>query len=100
MRRPGGYVQIISPTETVVQFDRFRCEKISAGVYEADTFRCVHCGNQVHVKAMMPMDQFGSMCRNCMKMVCPTCADGPCVPFEKRLDQIEKRSIALRSYGL
>jgi hypothetical protein len=46
------------------------------------------------------MDEVGSMCRNCMKMVCPKCADGPCTPFEKKLEMAEKRGIALRSYGL
>lgn len=44
------------------------------------------------------MDEFGSMCRNCMAMVCPACADGPCVPFMKKLEMAEKRDIALRSY--
>ena len=28
------------------------------------------------------------MCRNCMKMVCPACANGPCVPFMKKLDVV------------
>ena len=100
MLKPGGYVTIASPTPSVASFDRFRCENISAGMFEADTFTCVHCNRVIHVKPMTSMDEFGSMCRNCMRMVCPTCADGPCIPFEKRLEQMEKRSIALRSYGL
>ena len=100
MRKPGGYVTIASPEVSVVNFDRFRCQQISAGMFEADTFTCCHCNRIIHVKPLAPMDEFGSMCRNCMKMTCPTCADGPCVPFEKRLDEVEKRGIALRSYGL
>lgn len=100
MRKPGGYAQIVSPAETIVHFDKFRCEKISAGMSEMDTFSCCHCGNIVHVKPMVPMDEFGSMCRNCMQMVCPACADGPCIPFEKKLDEMEKREAILRSYGL
>ncbi len=100
MRSPGGYAQIVSPTESVVQFDGFRCETVRAGITEVDTFGCVHCNRIVHVKPMTSMDEFGSMCRNCMKMVCPTCADGPCVPFLKKLEEAEKSEIARRSYGL
>jgi predicted transcriptional regulator len=54
----------------------------------------------MHVKTKAPMDEVGSMCRNCMKMVCPRCASGPCVPFLKKLELEEKRFQALRSYGL
>ena len=99
MRRPGGYVTIESPDGGMVNFDNFRCERISAGTVEIDTFVCCHCNRIIHVKPFAPMDEFGSMCRNCMKMTCPTCAAGPCVPFEKRLEEAEKRGIALRSYG-
>ena len=100
MRKPGGYVMIVGPDEQIVEFDGFRRERIGAGLWECDTFQCGHCGSQRHVKTKAPMDEVGSMCRNCMKMVCPVCADGPCVPFEKRLEEAEKRQIALRSYGL
>ncbi len=100
MLKPGGYVQIVSPDRATVQFDGFRCETVSAGITEMDTFSCVHCNRIVHVKSRTPIDEFGSMCRNCMKMVCPACADGPCIPFEKKLEVAERRGIALRSYGL
>lgn len=99
MRNPGGYAVIVSPEPSKAKFDRLRCEEIPAGTFEADTFTCVHCNRVIHVKPKVSMDEFGSMCRNCMKMVCPACADGPCVPFMKRLDEAEKRDIALRSYG-
>lgn len=100
MRNPGGYATIVSPDPSVAHFDRFRCETISAGVFEADTFTCCHCNAVRHVKPKVSMDEFGSMCRNCMKMVCPDCANGPCVPFMKKLEEAEKRDIALRSYGV
>lgn len=99
MRNPHGYAVITTPDPTRINLDRFRCEDIRAGTYEADTFTCVHCNRIMHVKPMAPMDEFGSMCRNCMKMVCPKCADGPCVPFEKKLEESERRDRALRSYG-
>jgi len=100
MRNPQGYAVIVSPDTTVVNFDKFRCEEVRAGTFEADTFTCVHCNRVIHVKARAPIDEFGSMCRNCMKMVCPTCADGPCVPFMKKLEEAEKKAEARRSYGL
>ena len=99
MRRPGGYAVITSPGPAMATFDGFRCEQVSAGMLERDTFTCVHCNRIIHVKPFAPMDEFGSMCRNCMGMTCPTCASGPCIPFEKKLDEAEKRQIALRSYG-
>lgn len=100
MRNPGGYAQIISPVRSMAYFDRLRCEVIGEGTTEVDTFQCCHCSRHMHVKPFAPMDEFGSMCRNCMKMVCPWCADGPCVPFEKKLEIWEARDRALRSYGV
>ena len=100
MRKPGGYAVITSPDPSRVNFDGFRCEDIGAGTFEADTYSCCHCNRVMHVKPRVSMDEFGSMCRNCMKMTCPTCADGPCVPFMKRLEEAEKRDMARRSYGI
>lgn len=100
MRNPGGYATIVSPAGSVANFDRFRCETISAGTYETDTATCGHCNSVRHIKAMRPMDEFGSFCRNCMKYTCPTCADGPCIPFEKKIEAMENRDRIRRSYGL
>jgi hypothetical protein len=98
LRNPGGYAVITSPEAARVTLDKFRCESIGAGVTEMDTFVCVHCNRNMHVKPFAPMDQFGSMCRNCMKMTCPTCADGPCVPFQKRLEEMERKDYTRRQY--
>jgi hypothetical protein len=97
MRKAGGYAIIQTPDPTPVNFDRWRCQEINSGTYEIDTFTCIHCGSVRHVTARMPMDDFGSMCRNCMKMVCPKCADGPCIPFEKKLEEAEKKDRFRRS---
>jgi hypothetical protein len=35
-----------------------------------------------------------------MKYTCPTCADGPCIPFEKKIEAMENRDRIRRSYGL
>jgi|ERR1035437_3046059 hypothetical protein len=100
MRKPGGYAVITSPEPSNVNFDGFRCETVPMGMTERDTYSCCHCGRVVHVKPMVSMDEFGSMCRNCMKMTCPDCASGPCVPFQKRLEEMEHRDRMLRSYGI
>lgn len=100
MRRPGGYVTITSPDATVAHFDKFSCEQIQAGTFEADTFTCIHCNRIIHVKAKASPDEFGSMCRNCMKMVCPTCADGPCVPFMKKIEAMEEKDYLRRQYSM
>lgn len=100
MLRSGGYSIIVSPEEARVAFDKFRCEDIGRGTTECDTFTCVHCNKVMHVKPRASMDDFGSMCRNCMKMVCPKCAGGACTPFMKKLELAEKRDQAFRSYGL
>lgn len=96
MRNPGGYATIVSPDSHRVNFDRLRCESVGPGMYEADTFSCCHCNRIVHVKPRANMDEFGSMCRNCMKMVCPACADGGCTPFLKKLEEAEKKDIMRR----
>jgi hypothetical protein len=100
MRNPGGYAVVISPDRSKVTLDRWRCEEVPAGTNEFDTFTCIHCNLVVHVKPRANVDEFGSMCRNCMKMVCPKCADGPCIPFQKRLDMMEASYHARRSYGI
>lgn len=84
MRKPGGYAFIFDP-------DGIR--------QEADTFTCAHCNSVVHVKPKCNPDDLGGMCRLCMKMVCPKCVDLGCSPFEKKLEIMEKRDQALRSYG-
>ena len=95
MRNAGGYALIVSPGQQRVNFDGFRCEDINAQ-HEADTFTCWHCGHIVHVRPRTPLDEFGSMCRNCMKMVCPRCADKGCTPFLKKLEDAEKKEMLRR----
>lgn len=58
------------------------------GVTVADTLQCVHCnGHWVPIRGSGIVRGF---CTNCMGPVCgPRCA--ACTPFERRLDQAEKR---------
>lgn len=100
MRNPSGYAVIVSPEPTTVNFDRLRCERIGEGQMEVDTYTCVHCNRIVHVKPGAIPDELGSMCRNCMMMVCPACAPKGCLPWLKKLEIAERRDQALRSYGV
>jgi hypothetical protein len=97
MRKPGGYALVTSPTPTKLYLDRLRCEEVGAGTYEADTFTCVHCNRVVHTKPRTQADEY--FCRNCMAPICPPCADHPCIPFLKKVEAMEARELARRSYG-
>ncbi len=83
--KPQGYAVISDP---------------EAGIREADTMTCAHCCRVTHIKPKMRPEDMGGFCRMCMKPVCAECADGNCVPFEKRLEAEEARYHALRSYGV
>lgn len=85
MRNAGGWICITDP---------------EFGVTEFDAFTCFHCNSVVKVVPKADMDRTGSMCRNCMRMVCARCATMGCTPFEKKLEAWEARDRALRSYGI
>jgi hypothetical protein len=97
MRNAGGYAVIVSPEPQQVTFDHLRCEQVGVGTTEADTFTCAHCNRIIHVRPRAAPDEFGSMCRNCMKMVCPDAAcNKDCIPFMKRIEQAEKKDMMRR----
>lgn len=98
--RPQGYAVINSPESGKATLDGYQCEEVRIGSNEYDTTVCSHCNSITHVKARMDPAEIGGFCRACMKLVCRYCANGPCVPFMKKLDEMEKRDIALRSYGV
>jgi hypothetical protein len=84
MRNAGGYGVITSPD----------------GIEEHDTFTCAHCNKVVVVPVRADPGDIGGMCYQCMRLVCPGCvAAGGCTPFERKLDLMERRADALRSYG-
>jgi len=97
VRNPGGYGQLICDDGTAVARDSYG----RAVQAEHDTFTCNHCNKVVIVNAGERPEDIGGMCYMCMKLVCPHCVDaGACVPFEKKLEAIERREDALRSYGV
>lgn len=79
--RPQGQVTITTPT----------------GEVSYDTATCGHCNNLFAVRGKRPED-IGGMCKECMKIICPSCVDKGCTPFEKKLEAWEAKHAALRSY--
>ena len=76
MRRGSGYIRVLDP---------------ELGDRESDCFTCSHCQKIVEVPPMASAKSLG-WCRRCDKPICETCTDvGTCVPFEKRVDEIERR---------
>ncbi len=95
MRNPGGYAFLTNPLPSKAHFGGLRCEEISAGTLEMDTFSCVHCNRVVHTKAGTQADEY--FCRRCMARICSPCADHPCIPFMKKIEEMEARDRMLRS---
>jgi hypothetical protein len=63
---------------------------------ELRTETCFHCNTVIHVDLVDKL----FVCRRCMGFVCGPCRNKwECVPFEKQLDEIEKKDRALRSRG-
>jgi hypothetical protein len=82
MLRPGGYACISDP---------------DAGVTEFDTTTCAHCNRITHIKAGQRPEDIGGLCKQCMGLICPKCVGQPCVPFLKRLDEMEARDCFRRA---
>jgi hypothetical protein len=76
MRHPGGYACITEP---------------DGGRQEFDTFTCAHCNRVTHVQARADPADIGGLCKQCMGLICRRCVRGACVPFLKRLDDMEAR---------
>ena len=66
------------------------------GIREQDTVTCSHCNNVFFVKPRCAVAEAPDLCRMCMKLICPPCADAlvrgeGCKPFEARCDELEAR---------
>jgi len=85
MRRPQGYAIWTGPEGPPV---------------EQDTFTCVHCNTVVFVTPKTPLEDLGGWCGMCSKPVCKHCAGKGCTPFEKRLEEIERRERLLQQIGV
>lgn len=103
MRKAGGYAFIVNPTASFARLDdkSAKPKELSVGTTEFDTYRCGHCGSTRHVMARERPEDTGGLCKQCMQLICPHCLNtGRCDPLERKLEQAEKRTQALRSYGI
>lgn len=83
MRNPGGYI----------------CETMPSGrTVEADTFTCAHCNGVTRLSARQRPEDAGGFCTVCAGLVCSSCVGRGCYPLERRLEEMEARYHALRSY--
>lgn len=89
MRRPGTYFH---QTDDDPQRSRGQ-----AAVNESDGFVCAHCGTHHFVPPMTDPASVGGLCWICSStkdplkgLICPNCVGGPCIPFEKRLEMVER----------
>jgi len=85
MLRPGGYLTGVSR---------------DGRKEEADTFTCRHCQRIIVVRTRERAEDLGGLCKTCMGLVCPHCAGGVCMPFERSLELAEARGRMLRDIGL
>lgn len=90
MRKPQGYAQVVNP---------------DGGMRECDTITCSHCncikfvptGRDTLIGQTPEPTDLG-FCRVCMKNICGPCVDqGHCIPFEKKIEQHERRAKLLRA---
>lgn len=71
------------------------------GENECDTFTCSHCNTIVFVKPKCDPADMGGLCKTCMGLICPRCANkGGCDPHEEKLKRIEARYQFLKDAGL
>lgn len=97
--KPQGYACIVSPSEGQANLDGFQRAEVRAGQNEFDTMSCGHCNCIIHVKARHRPEDIGGLCKQCMRPICGPCVDdGRCIPFEKKLLEMEERERIRRSY--
>jgi hypothetical protein len=67
---------------------------------ELSVFSCAHCSRKVHASTLRSHEF--STCFNCddglgRGLICQSCVGRPCVPFQRKLDEMEARE-RLRSW--
>lgn len=75
-QRPGGVSQYFNPDGTMV---------------EAHTSTCKHCSKMTEFPDKRRMLEHVDICRQCMGLICLECVGKPCMPWQRRLDEMEKR---------
>jgi hypothetical protein len=74
-RKPNGYVEAFSP---------------DGKKFEADTLQCCHCGGHFIVRPGSGTKR--GWCLKCNKPTCGKPECDKCVPTEKQIEEIERRS--------
>jgi hypothetical protein len=87
MRRPQGYAIWTDPIRPGLR-----------ATVEADTFTCHHCNSVVFVPPRADPSSLGGFCRLCMRHICGPCTDKACTPFEKKLEEMERKYYTRRQY--
>lgn len=82
--KPGGVGQYFGPE----------------GQVEIETSTCAHCNRITDIPNRRKMHEQVDICRSCMKLICLECADKPCTPFMKRVEEAEERGYRLRQMGI
>ena len=85
MRKPGGFTFLLDGDGRLT---------------EGESFTCRHCQRITWVKPHENPEDIGGLCKVCMGLICAPCLDKPCLPFEEEFQRMQRRSDALRSYGL
>lgn len=63
-----------------------------------DTLTCAHCNRLTRIRARERPEDIGGFCTVCAELICAKCVGKGCDPLEKKLERIEARGRALRSY--
>jgi len=73
-----------------------------SGKAEADSMQCCHCGNVWWVRSTDNFQEtdLGGWCRMCMKPICTSCSDKPCIVFEEQLLRYEQSQRFAKDVGL
>lgn len=79
MRNPGGYAIWVGGS-------------LNNKSVERDTFSCFHCNTVVFVDPKSSPEEMGGFCRLCFKLICKLCVGLSCTPFEKKIEEMEKKA--------
>ncbi len=82
--KPGGISQFWSPE----------------GLVEVHTSTCAHCQHITDIPSKRKMFEYVDICRQCMKLICLHCADKPCTPWIKQVEEAEEREYRRRQMGV
>lgn len=68
------------------------------GIYTLDghavevmTSTCAHCQKLTDIPNKRKLTDVVDICRQCFALVCLDCADKPCIPWQKQIEDQERR---------